>query len=117
MENQNLPAGCIGHVDDFKLENGELDYEGALAGKHIDGESGLVFESEEARIAWKHPEEAPVEEVAEQHPAEGEETPEGIAHYLTAQDFQLNPEFTEQGLKEGDLIFYAKPEELAEVKE
>lgn len=52
----DLPPGAIGHRDDFKLEDGSPDYE-ALAGKHIDGQTGLVFESEEAYTAFVNQEE------------------------------------------------------------
>lgn len=42
-----LPKGAVGKLDDFRKEDGTLDYE-ALAGKHIASESNLVFDTEEA---------------------------------------------------------------------
>jgi len=43
-----LPQGAIGNKDDMTEEE--------LAGKHIDGATGLVFETEEDYLAFKHPE-------------------------------------------------------------
>ena len=42
-----LPKGAIGYRKDFSPEE--------LEGKHIDGETGLVFETDEDYIAFKHP--------------------------------------------------------------
>ena len=42
-----LPKGAIGYQKDFDLEE--------LEGKHIDGETGLVFETDKDYIAYKHP--------------------------------------------------------------
>lgn len=53
MSNE-LPKGAIGHKDDFVLENGAPDYE-KLAGKHIDGATGFVFDTVEAYEEFKAP--------------------------------------------------------------
>lgn len=53
MPKQTYPEGCLGHVNDLTQEE--------TAGMHIDGVSGLVFESEQAYLNFKHPEEVEVE--------------------------------------------------------
>lgn len=58
---QKLPAGCIGHKSEFLLDNGLPDYE-ALAGKFIDGDSGLVFNSNKELNAFLFPPEEKKEE-------------------------------------------------------
>jgi hypothetical protein len=47
-DEKKLPEGAIGHRNSMD--------EDALAGKHIDGETGFVFETEDAYLAFKHPE-------------------------------------------------------------
>jgi len=45
MPKRQLPKGSIGHVEDMK--------ESELKNKHIDGETGFVFKTDDDYIAYK----------------------------------------------------------------
>lgn len=61
---KDKPQKAIAHKDELQEEQ--------LAGKHIDGATGFVFETEEDYLAFKHPEEVPVPD-----PGEGD-APEAV---------------------------------------
>lgn len=44
-----MPNGALGHIDDFKKPDGQLDYE-RLAGCFVDGPTGYVFADQ---AAWE----------------------------------------------------------------
>lgn len=50
-----LPEGAVAHIDDF-MKNGSVDYSAeGIAGKHICGASGFIFDTEEAYLSHVSP--------------------------------------------------------------